>query len=1050
MTSTLQAPPRPRVGRVGRVTVRVRAAGTDSLYRNSFMLMANTAVQTALGAVFWLVAARRYSEADVGVLTATLSAVVLVSTASCLGFPNALVRYLPRNPGRTGEIALTSTTVAVVCAMSLFGLSLLTPWALPLVRGGASAELVVLGVATVAASVLGMVCDAVFVAQRSSHLLLGKSTLGGITKVAAVLLLPAGGVADLALANLAGLLAAVALTIALLLPRLSRPLRLRRSALTGTWSFSIGNHAGMIFGILPITATPLIVLAARGAREAAFFGMAMMLLGLLNVVPAMLSQSLYAELSADPDQRRAHIHKAARAIYLILVPCAAALVLAAPLVLGAFGPAYASGATGCLRWMAVGSLVAGLSYLVDVCVNSLGRASSYVVLNASNAFLVLVAVAVAAPNGLTAVGVAWLVAQTASVLVAVGVLALVQPTGPAAREIVPAPAASAPRRPSTRLPFLDGLRGVAAAFVVLSHSWSTVYVDARGGRTTTQLLTSWLGLGHYAVSVFIVISGFSLGLVAWRGGLGWPGGMRAFFRGRFRRIVATYWAAVALGAGLGATVLAHPVGTLWDGAIPVRTSGVIVHALLLQDLVWAGPAGSTAFWSLAVEWHIYLAFPLLLLLLRRRPGLWLAPIVGAGAICAVAELSRATDAGSWLAGLHPSLYALFVLGIVTARQAAQATDRTARRRHETQLWMAAGWGLLLAVLVTTRGLDPVSPVHDLWFGPLAALLIGRLADPSSRGRVLAAVRRLLSRRALVWLGTISYSLYLIHAAVIESVWRVAVRPWAMPEPWPLVLEATLGLGASVVGAAVFYRLVERRFTAKPPRREGPQVISNQPLTSNDRLTSNYRAPRSFYLAVAARVSMVRSAWYSLRFKGIVLVGRGTRVHIHRTASVRLAPGAMLMFGLAHDTPTGTVVRLRPRAVLEISGRVQVMRGATLTVGYDARLHIGGGTFLNDGAAVVCDQEVSIGRDCAISWGARILDTDVHQLVRGGAVGARRAPVSLGDHCWVGAGAMVLKGVQLGRDCVVGAGAVVTRSAGPGELLVGSPACRSAEHVSWVP
>ncbi len=829
MTTTVLAPPR---SRVERVAVHVRAARADSLYRNSFMLMANTVVQTALGSVFWVVAARRFGESDVGLLTATLSVVVLISTASCLGFPNALIRYLPRNPGRTGEIALTSTTLAVVCAAVLFGLSLLTPWGLPLIHGGASSGLVVLGLATVACSAAGMVCDAVFVAQRSSHLLLGKSTLGGVTKVAAVILVPAGGVADLALANLAGLVAAVALTIVLLATRLSRPLRLRRSALAGTWSFSIGNHLGMLFGILPITVTPVIVLAARGAHEAAFFGMTLMLLGLLNVVPAMLAQSLYAELSADPEQRRRHIRRAAGAIYLILVPCVVALVLAAPLVLRAFGPAYATGATGCLRVMALGSLVASLSYLVDVCVNSLGRACSYVILNASNAILVLVAVAVAAPHGLTAVGVGWLVAQTASVLVALTVLAVVARTTPPhvdptgvldLTRTAPAPAparaptpAPAPARSSRRLPFLDGLRGVAAAFVVVSHCWSTVYLDARGGRTRTQILTSWMGLGHYAVSVFIVISGFSLGLVAWRGGLGWPGGMRAFFRGRFRRIVATYWVAVAIGSGLGATLLSHPLGTLWDGAIPIRASGVAVHTLLLQDVVWAGPAGSTAFWSLAVEWHIYLAFPLLVLLLRHRPRLWLVPVLAAGAMCAASELARATAAGSWTAGLHPSLYALFVLGMVGARHAAQAADQAARRRHETQLRVAACWGLVLALLVTTRRVDPVSPVHDLWFGPLAALLIGRMADPMSRGRAVRAVRTFLERRFLVWLGTISYSLYLLHAFVIEAVWRVAVRPWRLPEPWPLVLETTLGLATAIAGAAVFYRLVEHRFTAKHP------------------------------------------------------------------------------------------------------------------------------------------------------------------------------------------------------------------------------------------
>lgn len=844
---TAIAPPLARVRE--KATTVVRIAASDSLYRNSFLLMANTIVQTGLGSLFWLVAARRFAETDVGLLTTTLSAVVLVSTASCLGFPNALVRHLPRNPTRTGEIVLSAAALAAAVGVLLFVASSLTPWGLPMVRGDVGVVLVGLGLVTVVASVAGMLCDAVFIAQRSSHLLLLKNSVGGVLKVIALVVLPVGGITGLALANLVGLLASVGLTAALLRPRVTGTLRVTPGALDGVWSFSLGNHAGMIFGILPLTATPLIVLSARGATDAAFFGITMMLLGLLNVVPAMLSQSLFAELSANPVSPGRQVRRAGQAIALLMVPAVAILVVAAPVLLGAFGPSYADGATSCLRWMALGSLVASASYVIDVWVNSLGRAGSFVLLNASNATFVLLAVAVAAPRGLTAVGIAWLLAQSASVVVAAGVLVVVRRREPNQMAVVPVdvstfiagPAISGPAitasaeslppvvvagqpavRASRRLPFLDGLRGVAAAFVVISHCWSTVYLDARDGRSRTELLTSWMGLGHYAVSVFIVISGFSLGLVAWRGSLGWPGGTGAFLRGRFRRIVPPYWAAVAIGAVAGATVLSRPVGTLWDGAIPIRWSGVVSHLALVQDVAWAGPAGSTAFWSLAVEWHIYLLFPFLVVFLRMWPQRWLPVVLVLGVIGGAGELFAGSGAWTWVAGLHPSLYALFVLGFVTARHTAQATDHTARRRHERRLLVAATFGLVVAAMVTSRGIDPVSPVHDLWFGPMAALVIGRLAIGSGARAARGPVRRLLETRCLVWLGMISYSLYLIHSVVIESVWRVAVRPFDPVEPWSLVMEVTLGLGASIAAAALFHRLVERRFTTPVhvPRHRG--------------------------------------------------------------------------------------------------------------------------------------------------------------------------------------------------------------------------------------
>lgn len=214
------------------------------------------------------------------------------------------------------------------------------------------------------------------------------------------------------------------------------------------------------------------------------------------------------------------------------------------------------------------------------------------------------------------------------------------------------------------------------------------------------------------------------------------------------------------------------------------------------------------------------------------------------------------------------------------------------------------------------------------------------------------------------------------------------------------------------------------------------------------LDSNYDLPRSFYFELARRCSILKTAFYSARLRGRVIVGRGSRLRVDRSASVEFAPGATLVVGLMHDTPAGAVLRMKPRSSMRINGRVQLMRGSSIAVGHGGSLTIGGGTFFNDGAMLVCHERMTIGDDCAIAWGARLLDTDVHTLTRNGATTDQVPEVRLGDRCWIGAGATVVKGVSIGPGAVVAASSVVTRDVPEHALVGGVPAQVLNDDVEW--
>src|SRR5206468_3862093 len=165
------------------------------------------------------------------------------------------------------------------------------------------------------------------------------------------------------------------------------------------------------------------------------------------------------------------------------------------------------------------------------------------------------------------------------------------------------PPVAQPPPPGRRIAGLDGIRGLAALFVVVNH----IFLRAWPGYPVDHA-PLWAGefvYGRFAVVVFIALSGFSLAVAPAR--TGWRlDSIAAFAHRRAWRILPPYWAALGFSLAMTWFVLAQP-----GWAVPDRKS-VLVYGLLVQDAVPAA-APNRAFWSIAVEAQLYLLLPLLLL-----------------------------------------------------------------------------------------------------------------------------------------------------------------------------------------------------------------------------------------------------------------------------------------------------------------------------------------------------------------------------------------------------------------------------------------------------
>ena len=166
------------------------------------------------------------------------------------------------------------------------------------------------------------------------------------------------------------------------------------------------------------------------------------------------------------------------------------------------------------------------------------------------------------------------------------------------------------RAPRLHLNYLDGLRACAALYVVLHHCWESQghYCTQSGWAGIT---TNWLLYGHYAVDLFIVLSGFCLILPVVRTG-SLAGGIMSFYRRRAHRILPPFYATLLL------CILLHPIMHWLNPAFPHLTKvGVLVNLLLMQDYFHTLSL-DPPLWSVAAEWKIYFLFPLIIWLIQRH------------------------------------------------------------------------------------------------------------------------------------------------------------------------------------------------------------------------------------------------------------------------------------------------------------------------------------------------------------------------------------------------------------------------------------------------
>lgn len=362
-------------------------------------------------------------------------------------------------------------------------------------------------------------------------------------------------------------------------------------------------------------------------------------------------------------------------------------------------------------------------------------------------------------------------------------------------------------RPHDRFPCFDGIRALAALMVIAYHAvFFATWFETPGGRFLWNL--------NVGVWIFFVTSGFLIyrPFAASHLGDGRPVAWRGYALRRAARIYPAYWAVLAF------FTLVVPRASIQG------VDGFLLNATLTQTYVRVpNPflVGLPPAWSLVIEVTFYAVLPFYAAAIarfaRRSPPLpvelaGVAGLLGVGVAAIVAVAYRWDP--PWITVL-PQRLAAFALGMLLAvldthRWSPRAVSRLDAVGRPAWAWWALALAVFVAIPLLVR-IEPFAaprPVQTIALNLCQTLVGFFVVVPAVLGRHDAgAIRRMLRSSVLVFLGTVSYGLYLWHwflLGIVQGEWL----------GWPLrhgnwVVLLVVGLPVVIAAATASWYLLER-------------------------------------------------------------------------------------------------------------------------------------------------------------------------------------------------------------------------------------------------
>jgi peptidoglycan/LPS O-acetylase OafA/YrhL len=323
-----------------------------------------------------------------------------------------------------------------------------------------------------------------------------------------------------------------------------------------------------------------------------------------------------------------------------------------------------------------------------------------------------------------------------------------------------------PLHSSTRIPELDGLRGIAILLVLYYHQVAIPLSALPISSSLPKPLLSLGLLGWSGVDLFFVLSGFLIGgiLLDARSS---PNYFKTFYIRRAYRILPLYAALLVLllAGGLLSTRTVHTLHPLFAGPIPWLS-----YATFTQN-IWMAAEGSfgalflAVTWSLAIEEQFYLTLPFAIKFVKEKRfiGLLIGVIIAAPFVrMALYRLHTSNGLAPYV--LMPCRADALVLGVLAAYSLRQRRVWDFLCSHAHLVRWAVGFLSVIVLFFAFKGYSFISKQMISAGYTCMALLYASLLvlAVTQKGKLLS---RFLQARPLIQIGQLAYGIYLIHEII---------------------------------------------------------------------------------------------------------------------------------------------------------------------------------------------------------------------------------------------------------------------------------------------